>query len=198
LPDEFELDVLYPAVHALVSTWQAVGQPGAIIGAVAVSLRSQPRSTTDVDAIIVEEKGRAAELAGQAREFGLELRSPDSLELAKRTRVLGLVHVDSGVRVDVWLGMFPFEIRAVERARPIVIRGKEVAVSVPEDLIVLKAFAGRLHDLADIETILTACPELDREDVERSLRRLAQDLESPEVWESVRDLPAWKGGAPPK
>lgn len=94
--------------------------------------------------------------------------------------------------------MFPFEIRAVERARPIVIRGKEVAVSVPEDLIVLKAFAGRLHDLADIETILTACPELDREDVERSLRRLAQDLESPEVWESVRDLPAWKGGAPPK
>ncbi len=198
MPDEFELDVLYPAVHALVSTWQAVGQPGAIIGAVAVSLRSQPRSTTDVDAIIVEEKGRAAELAGQAREFGLELRSPDSLELAKRTRVLGLVHVDSGVRVDVWLGMFPFEIRAVERARPIVIRGKEVAVSVPEDLIVLKAFAGRLHDLADIETILTACPELDREDVERSLRRLAQDLESPEVWESVRDLPAWKGGAPPK
>lgn len=71
---------------------------------------------------------------------------------ARENRVL-LIQTDS-VPIDVSLGALPFEQRATERATPFEIGpGEALRTCSAEDLIVLKAFAGRDRDWADIEGV---------------------------------------------
>jgi hypothetical protein len=61
----------------------------------------------------------------------------------------------SGVPIDVSLDGIPFEERVVERSSPWDIGGAEpLATCSAEDLVVLKAFAGRDKDWLDIEGVV--------------------------------------------
>ena len=67
-----------------------------------------------------------------------------------------LLQHENGVELDVALGALDFETRSIERgsawkARP----GVELYTCSAEDLVVHKAFASRLKDWADVESILS-------------------------------------------
>ncbi len=80
-------------------------------------------------------------------------RRTDTRDFALRYRVV-LVHASNGVGIDISLGAIPFEERAVERATGFQIaEGAWITTCSAEDLVVLKAFAGRTRDWADIEGI---------------------------------------------
>ncbi len=52
----------------------------------------------------------------------------------------------------------------------------------------MKAVAGRLIDLADIDTILDMHPDVDRAHVRRAVLEFAELLERPELVEKVEEL----------
>jgi hypothetical protein len=83
------------------------------------------------------------------------------------------------------MGALPFEENAIRRAVPTEVGGLRVPLPVPEDLLVMKAVAHRSRDIADIESILSAHPDVDEEWIVSTVREFAEALDSPEL---VTDL----------
>ncbi len=158
---------------------------GIIIGGVAVSLLSKPRFTADVDALLLLDSDELPNLLIVAEQEGLLPRIPDALDFARRHRVLLLQHYESGVNVDISLGLLPFESEAVEHSRVRQIGTLTIRLPIPEDLIIFKAVAHRPKDLLDIKVIIECYPDLDRQYVVQRVREFAQLLEMPELWDDI-------------
>lgn len=85
---------------------------------------------------------------------GFEPRIPDAAQFARSSRVVLLWSGDR-VGIDVALGSMPFEERCVGRASDWEIaQGMVLHTCSAEDLVVLKAFAGRPQDWIDVDRIL--------------------------------------------
>ena len=124
------------------------------IGAIAVQRWGEPRLTQDVDLTVLSGFGPEAGFV-DALLSAYRGRIPDAREFALQRRVV-LLEAASGVPVDVSLGGIPFEERVVERSSPWEIGGAEPLLTCSaEDLVVLKAFAGRDKDWLDIEGVAT-------------------------------------------
>jgi len=141
------------AVHALVAWSKASGVPMLVIGGVAVSILSKPRTTKDVDVVawLPDQDAWRAFLTDGERH-GIVPRIPDALGFALRSRVLLLRHEPSGVPIDVSMGALPFEENAVRRAVLTEIGGIRIPLPIPEDLLVMKAVAHRSRDWVQMVT----------------------------------------------
>lgn len=81
-------------------------------------------------------------------------RMADARQFALRNRVL-LLQAGDGIGIDVALGSLPFEERCVGRASDWELApGTVLRTCSAEDLVVLKAFAGRPRDWVDLEAVL--------------------------------------------
>jgi len=171
------------AIHKLFARYE---QRGMVIGGVAVSLLSQPRYTGDVDAVILGSTAELPQLFAAASHVGFAPRIADPQTFARRSRVLLLRHDETGVPVDISLGLLPFEVEAVERSQLHQLGKLQVRLPTPEDLIILKAVAHRPQDLLDIQALAHAHPDLDRERIKRWVSEFAQLLETAELWEDIK------------
>lgn len=173
-------------MRALLAWSETSRVPMLIIGGVAVSLLSKPRTTKDVDAVAwlpSHDAWPAFLLSGKSH--GIVPRIQDALEFALSSRVLLLRHERSDVPIDLSMGALPFEEKAVLRAVPTNVGGLRVPLPVPEDLLVMKAVAHRSRDMTDIESILSAHPNVDETWIVSTVREFAEALDSPEL---VTDL----------
>lgn len=123
------------------------------IGGLALQRWGEPRVTQDIDCTLLT--GFGGELAfvrALLDRYGARIE--DAEQFALRNRVL-LLRSNSGVGIDVALGGLELEVRLVERASDFLfLPGVELRTCSAEDLVVLKAFADRRRDWADIEGIL--------------------------------------------
>lgn len=158
---------------------------GIIIGGVAASLLGKPRLTADVDAMFLLSIEDLPRLMAAAAQEGLVPRITDAGEFARRHRVLLLRHQESGINVDISLGVLPFEVEAVERSTVYQVGPLAIRLPTPEDLIILKAVAHRPKDLLDIQALVESHPDLDRKRIERWVREFARLLAMPEIWDDV-------------
>ena len=152
---------LHSPLAAVQRLLERFGNQGVIIGGVAASVLGTPRLTADVDAVLLLSVGRLSELLEVAAELGLVPRIADAEQFARMNRVVLLRHEESGISVDISLGMLPFEEEVVARSVVHRIGDIELRLPTPEDLIVLKAVAHRPKDLLDIAEILQEPPDLD-------------------------------------
>lgn len=158
------------------------------IGGLAVWRWGKPRFTQDIDLTLLagfrdEEKIVDAFLARYAS------RVLNGRELFIAQRVLRLADA-TGVPIDVALGGLPFEESAVARATDFEFTpGEPLRVCSAEDLLVMKAFAGRPHDWGDIDAVLARhAGSLDWDYVYVHLSPLAQLKEAPELVAQLRSL----------
>ena len=125
-----------------------------LIGGVAVFRWGQPRITRDADFTVLCPFGdeRVTVDAILAR---LPARIPNAREFGITNRVLLVKASSNGRPVDIALGALPFEERVYERGSAFEF-GPEIVLRTcsAEDLIVLKAFAGRDIDLMDVKGII--------------------------------------------
>jgi len=125
----------------------------ALIGGLAVLRWGQPRTTIDVDGTLLtmfvdEEKYIDTILAR------FSSRIPDARDFAVKNRVL-LLSASNGFGIDISLAGFPFERQMVERSSFYDFETDFVLKTCSaEDLVVLKAFAARDKDWADVHSIL--------------------------------------------
>lgn len=139
------------------------------IGGLAVQRWGEPRLTLDVDCTLLTGFGNEARYVDELLA-AFAGRVDDPREFALAHRVL-LLHGPARVPLDIALGAMPFEERSIERASAFDIgNGQSLLTCSAEDLIVLKAFAGRLRDWLDVETIVLRQGEaLDRDAIWREL-----------------------------
>lgn len=164
--------------------------PFAFIGGVAVQCWGEPRVTEDVDLTLFCGFGNETPVI-QAFLERFAARIPDAAEFAEQRRVL-LLKTPEGIPIDVALGGFPFEETLCRRA---VLReflpGVSLQVCRPEDLIVLKAFAGRAKDWMDVENVLIRQgDQLDWDHIWSELKPLAELKEAPEIMDQLARLKA--------
>jgi predicted nucleotidyltransferase len=176
---------LSPVIHAIAKLLDTAQVRDVLIGAAAVGLISQARLTRDVDALVIIDPDRWPAFLEQAAHLGIVPRIPDCLKFARKSRVLLLRHQPSGVDVDISFGALPFEEEAIVRAMHIDFAGAVIPVATPEDLVVMKAVAGRPKDYADIGLILEANPRADLRRVRRWVAQFAEVLEMPEMIERL-------------
>lgn len=179
---------LVRVLHDLVVLFESAGVRGSVIGGAAVSLIGRPRATRDVDAVLSLEPDAWAAFLAKAGEQGFTPRREDALQFAAKSRVLLLRHDATGVDVDLSIAAIAFEFELIDRTASLEVQGVLVPVARPDDLIVMKALAGRARDLADIEGLLARHPRLDRARVTRLVRQMADILDQPEIYERVRTL----------
>jgi len=130
------------------------------IGGVALQRWAIPRNTNHVDLTLLSGIGSEEEFIGTILASLPSRVDEDQEEFFLRRRVV-LVEID-GVGIDVSLGALPFEEMAVSRSSYFeFIPGVSLRTCTAEDLIVHKAFANRLKDWADIESIVEVQATLD-------------------------------------
>lgn len=182
------LEPLLAPIVAIQRLIEKLDDQGVIIGGVAASLLGQPRLTADADALLLLSIDVVPMLIEWAQAEGLRPRLPDVVDFARRNRVVLLRHTESGIDVDISLGLLPFEVEAVARSQEYQAGSLTVRLPTPEDLIILKAVAHRPKDLLDIEAVLAAQPHVDEERIAFWVRQFAELLEMPELWTDVETL----------
>ena len=172
-----------------LSRWlNAADVRGAIIGGVAASIWGRPRTTRDVDVAVILDEDKWPVLFQAGQQCGFEPRLSDALEFAAQSRVLLMRHVASGIDVDLTFGILAFEHQMLKRAVSFQLNGESILLCTPEDLIVMKALARRARDLADIESVLDAQPQLNIAYVRRCVGELAAFLDAPEIVLTLENL----------
>jgi hypothetical protein len=158
------------------------------IGGIALQRWGQPRLTNDIDITILTGFGKESFYIDELLNF-YKGRISDAREFALNNRVLLLVSKE-GIPIDVALGGIVFEENVVSRAsRYEFLPNLSLLTCSAEDLIVLKSFADRPRDWADVETVIIRQQgQLDWEYIFEQLEPLCQVKESPEIIEHLKQL----------
>lgn len=122
------------------------------IGGLALQRWGDPRFTRDVDLTVLCPYGSEPAIANLLLAK-FSPRMSGARDFALEHRVI-LLNSSTGIPLDIALGAIPFEERCVARATHFDYGNAQLLTCGAEDLIVMKAFAGRDRDWADIETIV--------------------------------------------
>ena len=182
------LSPLLAPLGALQHLLERFDNRGVIIGGIAASLLGQPRLTADLDAVIILSTDDVPKLIEAAAHEGMTTRIPEAEAFARKSRVLLLKHVNSGINVDISLGSLPFETEMIERGQEINVGGLYVRLPTPEDLIIMKAVAHRSKDMTDIQAIAAIHPNLDKERIKFWVEQFGTALEIPNLWSEIEKL----------
>lgn len=179
---------VFDAAREIQDFFRQSGRRFCIIGGLALQRWGQPRITKDADFTLLCELGAETGVVDQVLSR-FAARIPDARNFALKARVI-LIQTASGIPIDVALGALPFEQRCVERATGFDFGpGLRLVTCSAEDLVVLKAFAGRGQDWVDIENVLIRQRRtLDWKLVFAELKPLLELRETPENLEQLRKL----------
>lgn len=175
------MNALFQAAADLQAFCVAHGWSCCVIGGLAVQRWGEPRQTRDVDLTLLTGIGGEERFADPILAH-YRPRVPDARRFALERRVL-LVETADRIPLDISFGGLPYEARVVARASPFVLApGATLTTCSAEDLVVLKAFAGRAQDWLDIEGVaVRQGGRLDRERVLAELRPLLDLKEDAEA-----------------
>ncbi len=155
------------------------------IGGLALQRWSEPRETVDVDLSLFAGFGDEQQFTDVLLKH-FSARISDAAAFARERRVL-LLRSTKGVGLDVALAALPYEALVVERSSyfdypP----GIPLRTCSAEDLIVLKAFAGRGQDWVDVERIIVRqTGKLDWNYIREQLQPLAELKDAPEILDQL-------------
>ena len=144
--------------------------PSMVIGGQAVLLYGEPRLTRDIDVTLGVGTDRLPTVLHLLEEIPLRPLPEDPETFVGQTMVLPALHDATGVRVDLVFSWTQFERQALARARFVTLGGESVPFASPEDVVILKIFAGRPRDLEDVASIVQNQNDLDRTYIRRWLQ----------------------------
>jgi hypothetical protein len=149
-------DPLHATLADAADFLEQAGVAYALVGGLAASLRGQPRVTADVDLVIAADVDHALALAQSLGTTAFKPLFEPINDVIETAFILPLRHRTTGVKVDCALGLSGFEQRLLERAETLPLSGRPFPVAAAEELLVMKALAGRPQDIQDIQGILVA------------------------------------------
>ncbi|MBE3100005.1 MAG: nucleotidyl transferase AbiEii/AbiGii toxin family protein [Planctomycetes bacterium] len=182
------MNPLFAAALELQDFMEKRGWRFCFIGGLALARWGEPRATQDVDVSLFTGFGGEEPYV---RELLLHFtpRVRDAAEFARDNRVV-LFLASNGVPVDLALGAVPFEEEAVRRASAFEFApGVSLVTCSAEDLLVLKSFAARDRDWADVEGLAARqAGRLDWDFIVDRLRPLCQAKETPDILDRLAEV----------
>ena len=145
----------------------------AFIGGLAVQSWGEPRLTRYIDLSLLTGFGGEERFA-DALLTHYEPRMAGAKEFALAHRVL-LLKAKGGIGIDVSFAALPYEERVVDRAILVeLLPARALRLCSPEDLIIMKLFAGREIDLRDARSVIVrqGADRLDWDYMEHNLSAL--------------------------
>lgn len=142
-----------------------------VIGGMAATLLGSPRTTVDVDVVIVLPSQEVERVVALCERHNLR-PGPDAAARLEQGRPVKFVF-SRRFSVDIRLASFSLDTSAVRRAQEMSIFGHAIRVATPEDLIAYK---------------LARWDPVDREDVRHVIRRLKNALDIGYLKEQIRTL----------
>jgi hypothetical protein len=157
---------LTQAVADLTGLFEQMGLPYAVMGGFAVRAFGIPRATYDVDFTLAIDRTRLAELCQAVGRLDYTVPEPYLSGWIDQVKGLPLVkfrlYLESrGADIDVFLAESPYQEVVLDRRRREEVEGRSVWPVSPEDLVLLKLFAGRPRDIADIGDVMFTQRQLD-------------------------------------
>ena len=175
------MNKVFQAAAELQSVCQSQGWQFCFIGGLALQRWGEPRETVDVDLSLLAGFGHEQQFSEVLLKH-FEPRISNAADFARERRVLLLRSTD-GVGLDVALAALPYEELMIHRSSNFeYLPGLSLRTCAAEDLIVLKAFAGRTQDWADVERVIVRQKGgLDWDYIREQLRPLAELKDAPEI-----------------
>lgn len=153
-----EPPLLQPRVQTglteLVAAFERHGVQYALIGGLAVGLRSRPRSTRDIDLLVAIPQIKLPTLLADLAAHGFTIDETAVITGYVQQHMAAFEF--HGVRVDWLKPLVPLYQHVLDTAGPSEGFGRPTRVASAEGLILLKLLADRPRDLADIDEMLAA------------------------------------------
>ena len=160
-----------------------------IFGAQAAIVYGTARLTADVDVTVMFGNQPVENLIQALKDEGFETRITDALSLVEQSRVLPVVHLLSGIPVDIVFGGPGLEEQFAHRAQNHKLDGVMVPIASSEDIITMKILAGRGKDLDDALAIIMARgKQLDLQTIGSTLELLEKTLDRSDLLRTLDDL----------
>jgi hypothetical protein len=132
----------------LISVVRSLNRAGIkymVTGSLVSSLQGEPRSTHDIDFVVSVDQDSAAKLVKDFPAPGFHLDEIAIRDAISNGGMFNLIEVSSGDKVDFWLlTEEDFDQERFSRRRYEEIMGHRIAVSSPEDTILMKLKWARL------------------------------------------------------
>jgi hypothetical protein len=172
---------LFQAGLELQKFLKAKKWPFCFIGGLAVVRWGEIRMTQDIDLCLLSGFGNEETYINAILDKYIS-RISDPVEFAFKNRVL-LIYASNSVSVDISLSGLQFEEKMIERATAFSFMKRcSLMTCSAEDLIVLKAFAGRATDWMDVEGIvMRQGASLDFDYIIKQVTPLCTLKEEPEI-----------------
>ena len=188
------MNALYEAALEVQNFCESQSWPFTFIGGITLVRWGDARQTKDIGMVVLAGFGHKQKFS-VAFTSAFKPRPEHSPKIADEGRVL-LLQAGNGVPMDISLGCLPYEERIMDRSSKFEFL-PEVALRTvcAEDLVVLKAFAGRPQDWIDHGNVLIRqSKSIDMDLVQRELAPLCELKETPEtldqlgqLWQSCQD-----------
>lgn len=165
----------------------ARGWRSCVIGGVAVQRWGEPRLTRDVDVTLLTGLGGEERYVDEIlKHFASRISGAREFALARRVMLLSS---EDRTDIDLALGGLPFEENAVGRASAFEFYpGMTLRTCSAEDLMVMKAFAGRDHDWGDVKGIIARQESLNWKMIYSELEPLCELKNAPEIVTRLKQL----------
>lgn len=126
-------------VKKVVSVLDRAGIPYMLTGSIASSLQGEPRSTHDVDLVVLIDETNAPVLAEAFPAPDYYLEEESILDAVKHRSMFNLIDTTGGEKADFWLlTEQPFDQSRFSRKYSEEFLGVKIQVSSPEDTILAK------------------------------------------------------------
>lgn len=179
---------LLDTLRDLMDWFQIEKVNGVIIGGIAASLLGRPRTTGDVDVLILLEEVHWKTFLNQGKKYNFFPRISEPLKFARQSRILLLKHKPSAIDLYISFAVLPFEKKTIFNATTIEVKGLRICLPKPEDLIIMKAVAARPKDLIDIESIFSINPKLNYRRILKTVQEFANAIDMPDIIDNLEKI----------
>jgi hypothetical protein len=179
---------LFTAAARVQTDLEKQGWPFCFIGGIALQHWGEPRVTRDIDIAIFTGFGGEATVINAL--LGMyPARITDARNFAIENRVL-LLRFEDGPDIDIVLAALPFEEEMISRSELVeILPTTRIRLCAAEDLFVMKAFADRPQDRADLIGIAQRRGRiLDWEAIIERLTPLSAARDAPHILINVEEL----------
>lgn len=146
--------ILIEVLKKLIATCRRQKVKLVICGGMAVSVMGRPRTTYDVDAVLLVEERKLAELLQKFSRVGFKYDKREPVKNIRGNPFVTLVYSKFKTYVDLFIARSSFQKQILKRKKTVKLAGIEVPLITAEDLILMKLLSGRERDLEDVREIL--------------------------------------------
>jgi hypothetical protein len=152
-----------------------------IVGGIAAVFYGRPRTTMDVDLIVMFEKNEIDILCRILKKEGFEVDKKEIKNALEEKSHASFFIKNCPYRIDLKGIYSKLDVASFENRKRVKIFGRNALIESPEDLIVAKLVYGAAQDIEDVKAILLRARKLDK-------NYLRKRTEEEKVSEKLKEL----------